>query len=114
MRNSQLDLPGVHRLPVQPKEPSVPLIPQSRWELIRDSNCAYLTKTYQFMKMIERNNFIKDMLVYEEEFEHSSNMIIQDLSVKLSITTKNIGVTEIDKDYTRYADEIFKDVTFNV
>lgn len=115
MRKADSELPGVHRLPIRPQEPVLPLIPQSRWEMTRDDQgYTHLTKTFRFMNLADRNNFIRDMLVYEEEFEHASSMTINDMSVTLVITTKSIGVTEIDKDYARYADETFKDVTFNV
>lgn len=115
MKNANPELPGVHRLPVRPREPIVPLVPMNRWLMVRDSQSqTHLRKTYQFMSVAERNSFVRDMLVYEEEFEHCSSMTITDLCVEIVITTKSIGVTEIDKDYARYADETFKDVTFNV
>jgi pterin-4a-carbinolamine dehydratase len=115
MRKAEYELPGVHRLPVRPQEPVVPIIPQNRWELARDDQgCSHLSKTYRFMSIPDRNNFVREMLTYEEEFEHTSSMVINDLAVTLTISTKSIGVTEIDKDYARYADETFKDVTFNV
>ena len=115
MRNASIDLPGVHRFPVQPKEPQPLLIPQNRWEIIRDSTgMSYMSKTYQFMSMQDRNAFVRDILIYEEEFEHCSSMTISEKVVAIVVTTKSVGVTEVDKDYARYADETFKDVTFNV
>lgn len=115
IRNSNVELPGVHRLPIKAVKSDTPLIPQNRWEVVKDSTGhAYMSKTFEFLSIHDRNMFIRDMLTYEEEFEHCSSMTTTDNSVTLVITTKSIGITEIDKDYARYADETFKDVTFNV
>jgi len=115
IRNAGNEMPGIYRLPVAPKEPVLPLIPQSRWVTIRDSQgMGYLEKTYQFISISDRNAFVRDVLAYEEEFEHCSAMTIDDRNVKIVINTKSVGVTEVDKDYARYTDETFKDVTFNV
>jgi pterin-4a-carbinolamine dehydratase len=109
------DLPDQHRVPIKARTPVAPVIPQDRWEMRKDSgDLTLITKTFRFARSNDRNEFIRDILRYEEEFEHRAVITIDEGNVTLALTTKGVGVTEVDNEFATYADETFKDVTFRV
>ena len=97
-------------LPVQPKEPEAPVLPMERW---RDVNGA-LYKTYKFRRQTDRNTFVMQLLAYESSTEHNAELRIMEDTVEVKVQTKDIGkITEIDKEYARYADVLFRSLVYS-
>lgn len=100
------------RLPVKTKPADLPIIPMDRWRLEGDPKT--LTKTYRFYELEDRNSMISALLEHEEQVRHNATMVINQDTLKISLLTKTIDqVTEIDKEYARFADQVFKDVMSN-
>lgn len=94
-------------LPVQPKEGFLPVIAMNTWK--KSEN--YYIKKFEFRVQSHRNEFIKQLLEYEDEVGHNAKMIIDEGTTLLMLQTKTLErVTEIDKEYSKYADAVYKDV----
>lgn len=93
---------------VREKAP-VPLRPTMRWVSAPEGS---LYKKFVFKSTEERNRFIVDILEYERVCGHSATMKIAEGCVMMSLITHDIGVvTELDKEFAREADVVYKDVT---
>lgn len=98
------------RLPIQAKENNLPIIPTNKWI----ENKKFITKTYSFKETLQKNEFIKDLLDYEESIGHHATLTIEKDTVQVVLQTKDIDqVTELDREYAKYADELFKDIAYN-
>lgn len=96
-------------LPVKPKEPEAPIFAVERW---KEANGA-LYKTYRFRRMPDRDAFVVGLLAYEANVQHHAELRVEESQVDLRLQTKDIGKpTEIDKEYARYADVLFKDLVY--
>lgn len=94
-------------LPIRAKQPETPIVPMDRW---RECDGA-LYKTYRFREHEHRDHFIVTLLAYERETQHNAQMQIEEGQVSLRVQTKDLGrTTELDKEYARYADIVFKDL----
>jgi len=97
-------------LPIQPKEAEAPIFASDRWKSVDGA----LYKTYKFRRHVDRNNFIISLLSYESSVEHNADINIEHDQVSLKLQTKDLNrVTEIDKEYARYADLLFKDLVYS-
>jgi len=73
-----------------------------------------LYKTYKFRRQHDRNDFIMQLLSYEASTEHNAEININHDEVSLKLQTKDIGkATELDKEYARYADVLFKGLVYS-
>lgn len=96
-------------LPIKAKTPEVPVVAMERW---RDCDGA-LYKTYRFRRIEDRNQFVTSLLAYELMVQHNAVIEVTEESVMLKLQTKDLGkATELDKEYARYADVLFKDLAF--
>lgn len=94
-------------LPIRAREPEVPVVPMDRW---READGA-LHKTYRFREMDHRDAFVVALLGYERDTQHNAQIHIDESNVSLRIQTKTAErVTELDKEYARFADVVFKDL----
>lgn len=99
------------RLPVMPRGRDVPVIATDKWKKLGNS----LTKTYKFISNELRNDFVRQLLIHEETAGHNATMKIQSEVVTLVLQTHDIEqVTELDKEYARAADELYKDVVYSL
>lgn len=97
----------ISRLPIIVKNVDRPIVPIERWSEIS----GQYVKTYMFQTVQHRNEMIKCLLEYEESINHCAAFNINEKSITVSVSTKNIdNVTELDREYARYADQVFKDV----
>lgn len=99
-------------VPITPssKRDSTPIIGMSKWS-IKDE---FLVKTYMFAKIEQRNDFVFSILSYERETQHHSIMTIDENSVTIRLLTKDVKkITELDKEYAKYSDLLFKEVLYN-
>lgn len=100
------------RLPVLPKEPDVPVIVVDRWKKV--ASPTRLRKTFKFRTQEMRNEFVKELLQHEIETQHNATITIEEGEVTLDIRTKDIDqITELDKEYARWSDELYKDVVYS-
>lgn len=98
-------------LPVSPSRSMQPIIAVNRWLKDNDS----LKKTFQFRLKDQRNDFIRQIIDHEEEIGHSCSMYIGEDEVTVILQTKDVGsVTELDKEFSIWCDEMFRDVVYIV
>lgn len=96
---------------IRAKEPTkIPILVSNKWE---NDNNKMLSKTFFFKNIEGRNRFVTNVLEYEMSIGHHSLMTINDKTVHVAVTTRKIDVvTEIDKEYAKYLDIIFKDIAY--
>lgn len=100
------------RLPVLPKESDVPVIAVDKWKKVESP--TRLHKTYRFMSQDMRNEFVRELFDYEDETHHNATITVGEGEVTLDVRTKDIDqVTELDKEYAKWADELYKDVVYS-
>ena len=96
--------------PIRAQQPQAPVVPMDRW---READGA-LYKTYKFRKQEARNAFLMAVLEYETETEHNAEVTFDHEQVSLKLTTKDLNrVTELDKEFARFADTAFKDLVYS-
>ena len=98
-------------LPVRPRAPEVPVIAVDRWKEVEGA----LHKTYHFRRTPDRDSFIVGLLAYENKVAHNAEILIMQDKVSLKVQTKDIEkATELDREYARYADVLFRDLVHSV
>lgn len=98
-------------LPVSPQEPEVPLIAVNKWTKVDGT----LLKKYYFRTKEMRNQFIGDVLDHEGEVGHHADITIAEDSVSIRLQTKDIEqITELDKEFAKWADTTYKDVCYGM
>lgn len=99
------------RLPVMPRGRDVPVIATDKWKKSENS----LIKTYKFISNELRNDFVRQLLIHEETVGHHATMTLQYESITLTLQTHDVEqVTELDKEYAKAADELYKDVVYSL
>jgi len=98
------------KLPVIPKNDDKIVIPTAKWV----NNEGQLEKTFRFLSVKIRNQFINELLEYEEHVGHNANMSIEKNNVFIRLFTEDTDkISELDKEYARHADLVYKDVLYN-
>lgn len=99
-------------LPIKPVAGEVAIIPVNKWEKVKSP--TRLRKTFNFMSSAARNQFVISLFEYEKEIGHNATMTVEEEQVTLDIRTKDIDqITELDKEYAKFADILFKDVVYS-
>ena len=97
-------------LPVSPKEAEAPVLAVERWI---DADGA-LCKTYRFRRMSDRAQFVIALLAYEDQTQHNAIIRIDHDNVHLRVQTHDLGkVSELDREYARYADVLFRELVYS-
>jgi pterin-4a-carbinolamine dehydratase len=97
-------------LPIAAKEPEAPIMATNRW---RDVDGA-LVKQYMFRRAGDRDRFMMGLLDYEREVQHHATIVIDADTVTLKIITHDVDrATELDREYARFADVLFRDVVYD-
>jgi len=100
-------------LPVLPREKDVPIMAVNKWEKIESPR--RLRKKFQFLNQDLRNDFVRSLLKYEDETMHNATITINENEVVLDVYTKDVDqITELDKEYAKHADTLYKDVVYSV
>ena len=100
------------RLPISPLEGDVAIIPVEKWTKV-DSPLR-LRKTYKFLSSSARNQYVEGLFEYEDRTNHSAMITVDEGQVTLDIRTKDVDqITELDKEYAKFADVLFKDVVYS-
>lgn len=83
------------------------LVPQNKW-LEKDNG---IEKVFYFFDTKRRNRFLNFIFKYEEENKHHADILIKENYIKIRLKTKDINqVTELDKEFAKFADDSFIDV----
>jgi len=94
-------------LPIEPSESFLPVIPMNTWKKSQE----YYVKKFEFRIQEQRDMFIKQLLNYEADVGHHAKMVINKDLVVLMLQTNDVNrVTELDKEYAKHADAVYKDV----
>lgn len=92
----------------------LPVLPTDRWAQVKTPEGTSLSKTFDFQNNEFRDRFILAILNYEEHYEHRGTVTFSDKKVSVSIATRHIDVvTELDKEYTRFCDTLYRDAVYN-
>ncbi len=87
-----------------------PIIPVNRWIL---ENKRLLRKNFAFDTMSQRNWFVSELMEFEGKNGHAAQIMVSELSVELQLSTKGVDVvTELDKEYAKFADVLYADVMY--
>lgn len=101
------------RLPVQPLPGNLAIVPVDKW--VKSKDPVSMRKTFKFSSMDLRNRFVKKLLQYENETQHNAILTIEEDSVAINVYTKDIDqITDLDKEYAKFADLLYKDVIYSV
>lgn len=97
-------------LPIVPVKSDTPIIATERWNKVDGK----LVKTFMFRELTMRDEFVRELFEYERKIGHSATIVIKGDKVKLFLVTDGPGhVTELDNEYSKYADELYKDVVYD-
>jgi len=89
-----------------------PIIAIEKWAVDND---GFLTKKYIFESAQDRSRFVTSLLNYELEAGHHAQMVVEMKQVLLRLKTHDVDkITELDKEYSRYADIIRRDIAYNL
>jgi hypothetical protein len=100
------------KLPIEPLSSGAVIIPVDKWEKL--ASPTRLRKTFKFASQEKRNEFVQGLFEYEAKTRHNAMITIDEDKIVLDIRTKDIDqITELDKEYARFADVLFKDVAYS-
>jgi pterin-4a-carbinolamine dehydratase len=99
------------RLPVKPVENDLAIIPVEKW--VKVDSPQRLRKKFKFRSQKMRNEFVKEIFDFELEKNHNATITVDEDFVVIELRTKNIDqITEIDKEFAKFVDELFKDIVY--
>jgi pterin-4a-carbinolamine dehydratase len=97
-------------LPIKVANLDKPIIAVEKWKVTEGK----LNKKFMFESFEDRNRFLKSMFEYETQVGHHAGFKVEDLEVTISLITKDVDkVTELDKEYAKYADVVRRDLVYN-
>lgn len=100
------------RLPIEPIQGGVAIMPTNKWHKLESP--VGLRKLFKFLTQVARNEFVKQLLEYEDVVRHNSKITIEEDSVTIEVRTKDLDqVTELDREYAKFSDELYKDIVYN-
>jgi pterin-4a-carbinolamine dehydratase len=100
------------KLPIKPVEGDVAIIPVEKWEKLKSP--TRLRKSFKFFSQDARNRFVKKLFEYESDTQHNATITVDEGQVTLDIRTRDLDqITELDKEYAKFADLLFKDIVYN-
>lgn len=98
-------------LPIKAVKSEIPVFAIEKWK----NENGLLIKKFIFENLDDRNRFVNSILNYEMSSGHHANITIEKNNVILRLITKDVGkITELDKEYSSYADTIRKDIAYNL
>lgn len=96
--------------PIEPQRPVPVLIAVDRWR----KTGRGLDKRFSFRRPEDRTRFVTALMEYEEQVQHHAQMTLKEGEVSLVLMTKDVDrVTELDQEYARFADSVFKDIVYS-
>ena len=101
---------GDHRVPIIPKKSENVIIPTPKWVI----NDGKLEKKFHFISNCVRNKFLSAIFEYEENVGHNATIVIDHERVFIRLVTRDSNkISELDKEYARFADLVFRDLLYN-
>jgi len=101
------------KLPIEPLENDTAIIPVDRWEKV--ASPLRLRKTFKFMSQQKRNEFVQGLFEYETKTRHNATITIDEDEIVIDVRTKDIDqITELDKEYAKFADILFREIAYNL
>lgn len=98
------------KLPIYNIKNKTEIFPVNKWQSI---DKKFLRKKFSFFKYESRNQFISEIIAYENETLHRGVIIINELDVTLEIGSKDLGmIAEPDKEYAKNANLIYKEICY--
>ena len=96
--------------PIEARKPDVlPIVPSERWAVIEKKR---ISKLFRFSDIDARNTFVTQLLRLESDCGHNAQLLIDENDVKVTLWTRaSDSLTELDKEFARVADSIYKDIT---
>ncbi len=84
-------------------------VSKSDWLIMNDPE--RMTRTYSFGKKSEQLHFfVLELLEYQEKLGHHAKIVVQNGDVSVEVFTHGVErITNLDKEFAREADEIYKD-----
>jgi pterin-4a-carbinolamine dehydratase len=80
------------------------------WQIAE--NPERLVRIFEFGAIPTRNMFITELLEMEKDTGHHADILIQGLTIRIDVYTHDLmRVTELDKEYADYCDDIFQDIS---
>ena len=93
--------------PLEAKQ-RMPISPQTKW----DSSSGVLKKTFQFDADRSRYEFIIGLMGREVDVGHRAKITIDNDKVGIELITHDVNqITELDREYAKFCDALFKDLT---
>ena len=88
---------------------SVPLCPaQETWDIV--SSPERLSRRFEFSERSRLIDFVREVMTHEDEINHHSMIRIEHLVVDIEVYTHDLNrVTNIDREFARMVDFIYKD-----
>lgn len=100
------------KLPIKPQRPVPVIVPINKWE--KEGTPAKLTKQFSFRRQEDRVRFVSELLEYELNVGHHSSLLIDEENVMISLITHGAErITELDKEYSLFADSLYKDIVYS-
>jgi|TARA_R110000824_G_scaffold262213_7_gene450989 pterin-4a-carbinolamine dehydratase len=93
---------------------SVPIkVPNEKsWDLLEEPEV--LQRLFRFEKAPNMVYFLEDVIQLQEQMSHHGKLLIDGLQILVQISTKDMNrVTDLDVEWTKKVDEIYKDVRTN-
>ena len=94
----------VNVIPHMPVKPCI-----FSWEVHKSPE--RFSKTYLFQNRNRLADFVREILTFEDEFNHHGTHKISNDEVTIEVYTHDVNkITNIDQEYVKIVDEIYKDV----
>lgn len=90
---------------------NLPVIVTDKWSKQADGS---MKKQYSFIDNSARNSFLQQVLDFEESSGHNARILVENEKVEISLITANVNsITELDKEYARFADSVHRELYYN-
>lgn len=89
-----------------------PVLPQpSQWEVVSDP--TRFMKKFEFASFKEMQNFLNEVLLYQEQIQHHGKITIDSLDIIIEVYTHDVNdITELDQEYVHEVENILRDTQF--
>lgn len=99
------------KLPIKPIENDLAILPVEKWSKV--DSPQRLRKKFRFRSQELRNEFVKEIFDYEIEKKHNATLTVDEDFVVVELRTKDIDqITEVDREFAKFLDELFKDIAY--
>jgi len=92
-------------------EQHMPVVPAKvKWEVV--DGPERFVRRFEFADRRRLIDFVNDVLIFEDELKHHGELKVGAEAVDISVYTHTVeAITELDQEYVRAVDEIYRDVS---